>query len=134
MTKREMVKKSVEYKHSGCNCCQAVVRALTEGMELDEEMLVNIGSAFGSGMGCMKGNCGALVGANIAAGLMGKGKCAKKIYQRFEKLTGATICGEIKGKTGGEVLSSCDNCVKNAVRAAYDILELKESRQDTENC
>ena len=124
MTKEEYIDKVIEYKHSGYNCCQAVVKTLTEGMDVDEKSLLNIASGFGMGMGCMEATCGALVGANIAAGLMGKGRTAKNLLQRFEELSGATICGDLKGKNTGIILASCDDCVRNAVIAAVEILDM----------
>lgn len=122
MTKEEYAAKAVEYKHTGLNCCQAVVKTLTEGMDADEESLMNIASGFGMGMGCMEASCGALVGANIVAGLTGNGRAARVLLKRFEELSGATICGDLKGKNTGITLASCDDCVKNAVIAAAEVL------------
>ena len=124
MTKEEYAGRAVELKHSGCNCCQAVVKTLTEGKDYDEETLMNIASGFGMGMGCMEATCGALVGANIAAGLMGKGRAARGLLKSFEELSGATLCGDLKGKNTGIVLASCDDCVKNAVIAACEVLDI----------
>lgn len=124
MTKEEYAAKAVMYKHSGCNCCQAVVKALTENTDADGDKLNAIASGFGMGMGCMEATCGALVGANIVLGLMGKGRCAKNLLARFQELCGGTICGELKGKYTGIVLASCDDCVKNAALAAAEILDI----------
>lgn len=124
MTKEEYTAKAVEYKHSGYNCCQAVVKTLTEGMDADEEKLMNIASGFGMGMGCMEATCGAIVGANIVAGLTGNGRAARSILKRFEELSGATVCGDLKGKNTGIALASCDDCVRNAVIAAVEILDI----------
>ncbi len=124
MIKEKYTDKAVEYKHSGYNCCQAVVKTLTEGMDVDEEGLLDIASGFGMGMGCMEASCGALVGAVIAAGLAGKGRAARSILKRFEELSGATVCGDLKGRNTGIVLASCDDCVRNAVIAATEILDI----------
>ena len=124
MTKEELAARAVDYKHSGCNCCQAVVKTLTEGMGAESESLLNIASGFGMGMGCMEATCGALVGANIVAGLAGNGRAARNLLKRFEELSGATICGDLKGKNTGIVLASCDDCVRNAVIAAAEILDI----------
>ena len=35
---------------------------------------------------------------------------------------GATICRELKGVGTGKVLCSCEDCVRNAIRAAEDAL------------
>ena len=124
MTKEEYIATVVELKHSGYNCCQAVVKALTADMDVDGESLMNIASGFGMGMGCMEASCGALVGASIVAGLTGNGRAARSILKRFEELSGATICGDLKGRNTGIVLASCDDCVKNAVIAALEMLDM----------
>lgn len=67
MSKEEL---AVSYKHSGCNCCQAVLMAFAEEMGLSEDMLKRLGVTFGSGMGGTEGDCGALVGAEMALGIM----------------------------------------------------------------
>ena len=108
------------------NCCQAVVRAFADTLSLDEATLMNLGSGFGSGMGTMEGTCGALVGAIMVAGLRTNGAgttvLSRKIMPRFKELCGATICRDLKGIGTGKVLCSCENCVRNAVRAAAEML------------
>jgi C_GCAxxG_C_C family probable redox protein len=110
----------------GMNCCQAVVRAFADTLSLDEATLMSLGSGFGSGMGTMEGTCGALVGAIMVAGLRKNGEGAaalsRKIMPRFKELCGATICKDLKGVETGKVLCSCDDCVRNAVRAAAEAL------------
>ena len=120
MTKEEFAAKAVEYKHSGCNCCQAVVRAFLG----DEKRLLSIASGFGVGMGCMEATCGALVGACMVLGEKGKGRCARVLHARFEELCGGSICGDLKGKSTGIVLASCDDCVRNAALAAAELLDI----------
>ena len=108
------------------NCCQAVVRAFADTLSLDETTLMSLGSGFGSGMGTMEGTCGALVGAIMVAGLRtngaGTAALSRKIMPRFKELCGATICKDLKGIEAGKVLCSCDDCVRNAVRAAAEAL------------
>ena len=110
----------------GMNCCQAVVRAFADTLSLDEATLMSLGSGFGSGMGTMEGTCGALVGAIMVAGLRTNGEGAaalsRKIMSRFKELCGATICKDLKGIETGKVLCSCDDCVRNAVRATSEAL------------
>ena len=109
---------AVEKFHSGCNCCQAVLCAFSD--EDGEEEMKKLGAAFGLGMGNMEGTCGALVAAEMLLGLkkyQGKPmlKQAKAVSELFRLLTGATVCKDIKGRDTGKVLSSCDDCVRNAV-------------------
>lgn len=130
MKREELIEKAVEYKHSGFNCAQAVVKALAEYVDTDEESMTKLASGFGAGMGCMEATCGALVGANLVAGLVldGRGTPAKsrEILQKFEAMSGATICKDLKGISTGEVLCPCDDCVRNAVKAAIEVLNLGE--------
>lgn len=119
--------RGVEYKRS-YNCCQAVLLAFEDLTGLDRDKLISIGAPFGSGMGNMKGNCGALVGAQMVLGLtqyQGKrmGTQAKNVYDAFKKLCGDTICEEIKGVYTGYVRCSCDDCVRNAIKIIEPLVD-----------
>ena len=63
---------AVAYKHKDCNCAQAVLLAFAEELGKSEEELRALGSGFGMGMGCTEATCGALCGAGMVMGLMGK--------------------------------------------------------------
>lgn len=65
--------RAVALKHSGHNCCQAVLLAYADRLPLSEAVMDNLGLPFGSGMGTGEGTCGALCGAEMAAGLLGLG-------------------------------------------------------------
>ena len=125
MTTNERAEKAVEYKRS-CNCCQAVMRAYADSVNVSEDMLVQMGAGFGSGMGCMEATCGALVGAGYIAGLKSEGRMTtrvtKQVLAKFKEKCGATICGDLKGIKTGKVLCSCDDCVKNAVLSLEEVI------------
>ena len=108
------------------NCCQAVLVAFADEADRSEEDLLRLGSGFGSGMGTMEGTCGALVGAIMVSSLLSEKGAAmaasRAIMPRFKELCGATICRDLKGIDTGKVLCSCENCVRNAVRAAGESL------------
>ena len=117
MTREE---KAIAYKQQGCNCCQAVLCAFEDELDLSVEDLKKIGAAFGMGMGCMEGNCGALCGAQIVLGLkeyQGYPIAAKarELHEAFKEKCGSTICKELKGIETGKVLCSCKDCIQNAV-------------------
>ena len=119
MEKKEL---AVSYKHSGCNCCQAVLMAYMEEAELSEPILKKLGAGFGGGMGGMEGDCGALIGAEMILGLLEYdgvpiARNAKALYADFARMAGAAVCGDLKGIKTGEVLCSCDDCVRYAVEA-----------------
>ena len=126
MTKEERCKIAVEYKKQ-MNCCQAVTKAFSDMVSLDENTLQNISSGFESGMGSLEGTCGALVGANIIAGLFANGngtiKISRELSKDFLKKCGATTCKDLKGVTTGSPLCSCDKCVENAVLSLCQIIE-----------
>lgn len=108
------------------NCCQAVLVAFVDEAGRSEEDLLRLGSGFGSGMGTMEGTCGALVGAIMVSSLLSEKSASmaasRAIMPRFKELCGATICRDLKGIDTGKVLCSCENCVRNAVRAAGESL------------
>ena len=108
------------------NCCQAVLVAFADEADRSEEDLLRLGSGFGSGMGTMEGTCGALVGAIMVSSLLSEKGAAmaasRAIMPRFKELCGATICRDLKGIDTGKILCSCENCVRNAVRAAGETL------------
>ena len=120
----ERTENAVEYKKS-MNCCQAVTAAFADDVGMDADKLKAISKGFGSGMGSMEATCGALCGAVMTAGLMAKGGPvpARKIITRFGELSGATVCKDLKGRDTGVVLCSCDDCVRNAVRALCEAMD-----------
>ncbi len=107
-----------------CNCCQAVVVVLTRNDDL-----YLAASGFGGGFGSGKGPCGALCGAIIAAGKNNSQKeikttvYSKRISERFKELCGSMICSELKGRDTGVVLCSCEDCIRNALKAYEEIME-----------
>lgn len=116
---------AVELKHSGYNCCQAVLCALKEEAGMTEEELKPIGAPFCAGMGCLEATCGALIGAEMVLGVKKyKGRPilreAARLFSRFESECGATLCKDLKGRDTGVVLCGCDDCVRNAVRLVLD--------------
>ena len=126
---QEIANFAVQYKQEhGVNCCQAVVRALKEEVKLSEEDLLNIASQFGLGMGNMEATCGALIGAGIIAGLASSGdrKLARAINEKFKSLCGAITCEDLKGRFTGKPICSCNDCVKNAVIAYFEVMNNNE--------
>ena len=112
------------------NCCQAVLVAFADKLEKGEDDLLRLGSGFGSGMATMEGTCGALVGAIMVSSLLSaEGEArnnSRTIMSHFkERCGGATICRDLKGIETGKMLCSCEDCVRNAVRAAVEALNTK---------
>lgn len=80
---------------------------------------MNLGNAFGSGMGNMEGTCGALTGAAIIVGLATADKQRSRqvmssIMAQFQSRNGSTQCRALKGIDTHKVLRSCPDCVADA--------------------
>lgn len=102
-----------------CNCAQAVIATYADMVGITEQQAMNLGNAFGSGMGNMEGTCGALTGAAIIVGLatgdkLRSRKAMTKIMTQFQERNGATQCKLLKGVGTGQVLRSCEGCVADA--------------------
>ena len=133
MTTQERMDYAAQRKKE-MNCCQAVLVAFADKLGKSEEDLLRLGSGFGSGMATMEGTCGALVGAIMVSSLLSPDGEARNnsraIMSRFKELCGgATICRDLKGIETGKVLCSCEDCVRNAVRAAGEALETRRVEQ-----
>ena len=125
MEKQEL---AVQLKHTGCNCCQAVLCAFADESGMPESQLRQLGAGFGAGMGCMEATCGALVGAQMLLGLKkysGKPVLAdaRMLHQTFVERCGASICKDLKGRDTGKVLCECDDCVRIAAGLIGGIIE-----------
>ena len=111
-----------ELRRQGFNCCQAVILAYSDLLDLPEETLRRMGAGFGGGMGTMEGTCGALCGAQMVLGLLEAGEKpvgakARAVLNGFKEKAGATRCRDLKGIDTGTVLCGCDDCVRFAVDA-----------------
>ena len=126
MTFEERADKAAQLKESGYNCCQAVVAALSDLTEADTDKLMQLASGFALGIGNMEGTCGALVGASMIAGLVtgGRGtvRCTRRISEAFRDKSGSITCKELKGFPNGKMLSTCEQCVRNAVYAFGEVM------------
>ena len=79
--------------------------------------------------------CGALSGAIMLAGLKESSgdvnnpttkastyKLSKEIVEEFREKNTSVICRELKGVDTNVVLRSCDGCIEDAARIAYNVL------------
>ncbi len=117
---------AVEFKHNGCNCCQAVLCAFAKESGMEEALLKRLGAGFGAGMGGMEGTCGALVAVEMLLGLKKYGGApvmgeARRLHQAFVQMCGASLCKDLKGRDTGKALCDCDTCVRNAAALAADL-------------
>jgi hypothetical protein len=92
----------------------------------DKETLHKLASGFAVGMGNTEGTCGSLIGAIMIAGLKSGGKGAfrisRRINENFRARSGAITCKELKSKVDGKELCPCGDCVRNAVKAYFEVM------------
>ena len=60
--------KALHYFHQGFNCAQSVFAAMADKVGMSEEAALRFSSAFGAGLGRMRGTCGAFAGLCMVAG------------------------------------------------------------------
>lgn len=58
----------MDYFHRGFNCAQSVFTPFATQLGLTEEAALRLSSAFGAGLGRMRGTCGAFAGLSMIAG------------------------------------------------------------------
>ena len=126
-------------KHrNGFNCCQSVVCTFADEVGIDESLLYKISEGFGAGMGTTQGICGAISGAAILAGLvhsdgnvehagLSKAKTTRIagiMQKKFVEQAKALICMDIKTGNNGKAFTSCNDCIRIAVRIVEEELGL----------
>lgn len=68
LTAMQADEKALHYFHQGYNCAQSVFTAFADQVGLTEEAALRLSSAFGAGLGRMRGTCGAFSGLCMVAG------------------------------------------------------------------
>lgn len=103
-----MQEKAASWFTKGFNCCQSVLLAANEtySLGLNPDFLQDAGYFFQEGMssGC---TCGALVGAEMALGLINKHQglnlkpqAAAELHESFVKTFGSSCCRVLRKKQG----------------------------------
>lgn len=131
MEKEELgrrISEAVARKQSGrFNCAQAVSATFCDVVGLEADMAMRLAGSFGTGMGCLEGTCGALVGAGMIVGMASADrveamKRMRGIMEAFHKRNGATVCRDLKGIDSGVVLRPCQLCVADACELLGGVL------------
>lgn len=95
---------------NGYNCCQSVVLAFKDIIDIDESVLLSITSSFGGGYARMRETCGAISGMCIVLGYLLKNddpndyEKKKLVYETVQKLI-KEFLNENKYMTCRELLS-----------------------------
>ena len=108
------------------NCCQAVLIPFAGDCGLDEESAARLTANFGSGMR-HGATCGAVTGALMVLGLMGKGEAeTKALLDGFRAESTYLNCAELLEKMRSDGLEKkphCDGRVRDAVALLEEILK-----------
>lgn len=132
------------YHDKGYNCCQSVLAAFSDKLEISEDTALRLGAGFGSGAGTGE-LCGALTGGImaldlIAGGDMGDAQGSKRramarskaLQQRFFDRFGALRCRELLRNEKEEpsdavkalgVTNHCAVMIASAVEIVEELLQ-----------
>lgn len=132
------------YHDKGYNCCQSVLAAFSDKLEIPEDTALRLGAGFGSGAGTGE-LCGALTGGImaldlIAGGDMGDAQGSKRramarskaLQQRFFDRFGALRCRELLRNEKEEpsdavkalgVTNHCAVMIASAVEIVEELLQ-----------
>lgn len=120
------------------NCAQCVALACADLVGLDEKTAFKMLEGFGAGMGGLTQTCGAISGAVAVVSYPSSDgpdnpttksatyKQVRRVVSEFEEQVGSTLCNQIKGLVGGEMLLSCPDCIALGVRLALAALQRAE--------
>ena len=99
--------KALHYFHQGFNCAQSVFAAMADQVGMSETAALRFSSAFGAGLGRMRGTCGAFSGLCMVAGFC-KGNLSgnpeekeiifsltRELAEEFKKEFGTLTCREL---------------------------------------
>ena len=147
--------RALEYFHQGFNCAQSVFAAFATQVGLNTEAALRFSSAFGAGLGRMRGTCGAFSGLCMVAGfcqgnLTGQPEDKERIFTLTRSLAddfkaefGTLTCRELL-HLDEEMESSarpnertaayydarpCERCVAFCARKAHALLSLRATGQ-----
>ena len=107
LTAMQADEQALHYFHQGYNCAQSVFAAFADQVGLSEEAALRFSSAFGAGLGRMRGTCGAFSGLCMVAGFC-KGNLSgnpeekeiifsltRELAEDFKKEFGTLTCREL---------------------------------------
>lgn len=142
--------KALHYFHQGFNCAQSVFTAMADRLGLDESCALRLSSAFGAGLGRMRGTCGAFAGLCMIAGFC-KGNLSgnpeekeiifsltRSLAEEFKAEFGTLTCRELlhldvemeESARPGDRTSvyynerPCERCVAFCARKAQELLDI----------
>jgi C_GCAxxG_C_C family probable redox protein len=135
--------KAIERFNTTHNCAQSVLTAFTSELLVDEKVLNQIASGFGSGMGRLQKTCGAITGGIMCIGLKKTAildkdeiyKLVQAFKSRFIAINKSTSCRDLLkcdlNTEKGQIFffendlkeKVCNNCVKTSIVILEDLLK-----------
>ena len=128
-----------EYFGKGYNCCQSVVLAYADELDLDNETIIRLTSFFGGGMGRLKEVCGAISGIFMVAGLkygyLSPGASDEKnehyknlqhMAAKFKEKNGSLICRDLLDEENDPHYTLCAGYVEDAVGILEEEIKHKQ--------
>ena len=140
---------ALAYFHRGFNCAQSVFTPFASRLGINEESALKFSSAFGAGLGRMRGTCGAFSGLCMVAGfckgnLTGVPEDKERIFsltrelaEEFKQEFGTLLCRELLHLEDGTQESArpsdrtkdyyaarpCERCVAFCANRAEQLLQ-----------
>lgn len=115
ITVEERDRMAREYFRDGYNCCQSVLLAFQDVIDLPKDKIASISAGFGGGMGRLREVCGAMSAAVFMAGVIEPsadpanhdGRTAnyalvQEFASRFKEEQGSIICRELLNIRAGQ--------------------------------
>lgn len=151
--------KALSYFHEGFNCAQSVFAALADQVGLSEQAALRLSSAFGAGLGRMRGTCGAFSGLCMVAGFC-KGNLTgspddkeiifsltRQLADDFKTEFGTLTCRELlhldeemetsarpNDRTASYYNSRpCERCVAFCAKKAQSLLDISQKQLNNSN-
>ena len=136
--------KAVEAYRNGYNCAQSIITAFEDKLKHKKDILIEMATGFGGGMGRLQQTCGAVTGAIMVLSLLNKNNAPdskeklneniQEFASRFDKEYGSLNCqslipynlstedGRNKAREEGIFENQCTQYVAKAVELVEEIL------------
>lgn len=87
--------KARQLHHSGCNCCQSVLLAYLDKINLPEQQALDLAAPFGRGLSGLREVCGCVSAMAMLAGLTHNAAQTKMLAETFRQENGDINCGRL---------------------------------------
>jgi C_GCAxxG_C_C family probable redox protein len=147
--KEDVIQSAKSYAAKGFLCSESVLLAISEWLEIRNELIPKMATGFGAGIGGYGSVCGAISGGIMALGLkFGRNEITRQetkpywfaldLLKRFEKEFGCITCQELTGcdittETGRKKYregmlweTKCRQYIESVTAAVFDLI-LKKS-------